>query len=75
MGRWSVTLIHPGTDEEFILHAVAERMVVGEDGAFAGVQARFALLPAEQKAALTDFCTSRVDGPATGYGLGPAGKR
>ena len=64
-------LIHPHTDEEFVLHAIAERMVVGDDGAFAGVQARFAPLPAEERTGLAQFCAQRLDSPATGYGLGP----
>lgn len=71
--RLHIVLIHPQTDEEFILHALAERMVTGEDGTYAGVQARFARLPPDQRAELTQFCTRRVQEIATGYGRGPDG--
>lgn len=68
--RIQLVLIHPVTDEQHTLEAVAERVVTGDDGVYAGVQARFAVLPAAEKAALHAFALRRPEDIGTSYGSG-----
>lgn len=50
-----VVLVHPDTDIEMAVDAVAARVMTGEDGGYAGVQARFSDISAKQRASLALF--------------------
>jgi len=70
--RLSVVLVHPATDEEHVVHAVAERVVYGDDRTYAGVQVRFAPLPEREQRSLAEFVARRtadIDLPAPPPGL------
>lgn len=50
-----VVLVHPDTDAEYVVRAVAERVVLGEDGAYAGVQVCFVPLSEHDQRDLRAF--------------------
>jgi hypothetical protein len=53
--RLRVVLVHPETDIEFTVPAVVERVVDGEEGMYAGVQARFESLADDVRRRLKSF--------------------